>query len=76
MTIVGEVQWYEATPKAKRGFCPTCGSFLFWKANDEDSVSFSLGALEAPTGVRLKRHIFAEDKGDYYDISDGLPLRP
>jgi len=28
---------------------------------------------EPPTGVRLAKHTFVGDKGDYYDIDDGLP---
>ena len=71
--IAGEPVWYEASPVAKRGFCPTCGSFLFWKANDEDTMSVSLGSIDGPTGLRLAHHIFVADKGDYYEIADGLP---
>ena len=56
-----------------RGFCGTCGSFLFWKRDDEDLISFSLGSLDRPTGLQLDRHIFVADKGDYYTIDDGLP---
>lgn len=26
-----------------------------------------------PTGLKLLGHIFVVDKGDYYDIADGLP---
>ena len=34
----GELAWYEATPDARRGFCRTCGSFLFWEpASRSDS---------------------------------------
>ncbi len=33
----------------------------------------AMGALDGPTGLRLARHIFVADKGDYYDIADGLP---
>ncbi len=73
ITITGQVKWYEASADAKRGFCPNCGSFLFWKAHDEDAVSFSLGALDEPTGVKLECHIFVADKGDYYVIDDDLP---
>ena len=73
ITITGDVKWYEASPAAKRGFCPNCGSFLFWKAQDEDEISFSLGALDEPTGIKLECHIFVADKGGYYDINDGLP---
>ena len=71
--ITGDVRWYEASSTAKRGFCPVCGAFLFWKSNDEPNMSFALGALDGPTGVSLQKHIFTASKGDYYDISDGLP---
>lgn len=71
--ITGQVTWYDASPAAKRGFCPRCGAFLFWTAHDEDTISFALGALDTPTGLKLQKHIFTADKGDYYDIGDGLP---
>ena len=73
--IDGPVKWYEATETARRGFCPICGSFLFWTAHDEDTISFALGALDEPTGLRLEKHIFVADKGDYHDIADGLPRK-
>ena len=73
LTITGTVSWFASSPNAKRGFCATCGSFLFWKALDEDTTSFALGAVSNPTGLTLEKHIFAADKGDYYKIADGLP---
>lgn len=76
LEIQGEPRWYGASPEARRGFCPTCGSFLFWKAHDEDRISFALGALDAPTGLKLEKHIFVADRGDYYDIADGVPQQP
>jgi hypothetical protein len=72
LTITGTPQWYEASPNAKRGFCPTCGSFLFWKGHNEDEMGVALGAVDGPTGLTLTRHIFVADKGDYYDITDGI----
>lgn len=74
-TIDGDVRCHASSASARRGFCPTCGTFLFWKHNDEDMMSFSLGALDGPTGLKLGRHIFTAFKGDYYDIADGLPQR-
>jgi hypothetical protein len=32
-----------------------------------------MGAFDGPTGTKLTKHIFVADKGDYYDIADGLP---
>ena len=69
------LRWYTSSDFARRGFCGTCGSVLFWQHMDEDDISISMGAFDPPTGVRLARHIFVADKGDYYDIVDGLPQR-
>jgi hypothetical protein len=68
--------WYAASPEAKRGFCSTCGSALFWKRNDSARTSILAGALELPTGLAAESHIFVADKGDYYEIGDGLPQFP
>lgn len=76
LRIDGPVRWYDSSAQAQRGFCPTCGAFLFWHAHDEDTISFALGALETPTGITLEKHIFCADKGDYYQITDTLPQRP
>ena len=73
LAITGEVRWYSATPGTKRGFCPTCGAFLFWKDDTDPFICFSTGSIDGPTGLRLSKHIFTKDKGDYYDIADGLP---
>ncbi|NCO86955.1 MAG: GFA family protein [Rhodobacterales bacterium] len=73
ISISGEVSWFAASPIARRGFCATCGSFLFWQGNDADNIGFSLGAIDGPTGITVAKHIFVADKGDYYPICDGLP---
>ncbi|WP_299562303.1 GFA family protein [uncultured Sulfitobacter sp.] len=73
LTITGTPTWYAASNTAKRGFCPTCGAFLFWKGLDDPDTGVALGAVDGPTGLRLKRHIFTAEKGDYYDITDNVP---
>lgn len=73
--IKGEenVTWYRSSEKVRRGFCATCGSVLFWDPLEHDIISVAMGAFDKPTGTRLAIHIFVADKGDYYDIADGLP---
>jgi len=75
VTISGEehVTWFRASPKVRRGFCARCGSFLFWDADGREFFDIAAGAFDGPTGVKLAEHIFVADKGDYYDIADGLP---
>jgi hypothetical protein len=69
----GNLTWFDASDNAKRGFCSTCGSILFWKNHDEDFTSILAGSLDDETGVQLEKHIFVEDKGDYYELDDNLP---
>ena len=75
LTVHGEehVAWYQSSEKVRRGFCATCGSSLFFDPPARDWIAIAMGAFETPTGTRLKIHIFVDDKGDYYDIADGLP---
>ena len=68
-----QITWYAASQSARRGFCRTCGSALFWKHKDLDYTSVLAGAFEKPTGLDSESHIFVADKGDYYEIADGLP---
>ena len=78
LTIMGadSVAWFRSSEKVQRGFCSTCGSALFWDPIHKDTIGVAMGAFDAPTDTRLAIHIFVADKGDYYDINDGLPQNP
>lgn len=75
LIITGQenVCWYQSSAKVRRGFCRTCGSFLFWDPRDRDWIAIAMGAFDVPTSTHLEKHIFVAEKGDYYDITDGLP---
>ena len=53
------------------GFCATCGSQMFWDGLG-DNLSIFAGCFDGATGVTISGHIFCADKGDYYEITDGL----
>ena len=65
--------WYQSSEVAQRGFCRECGSSLFWKRGDLDRTGITVGTIDGDSGVHIARHIFCADKGDYYEIADGLP---
>jgi hypothetical protein len=75
LTVTGEdkVGWHQSSEKVRRGFCSVCGSSLFWDPVFRDWIAVAMGALDKPTGARLAKHIFTAEKGDYYEIGDGLP---
>jgi len=68
--------WYESSPGIYRGFCARCGASLFWRDSRREEIDILAGTLDKPTGLKLVDHIFVADKGDYYEITDGLPQRP
>jgi hypothetical protein len=78
LTIRGteQLSWFQSSEKVRRGFCRTCGSSLFFDPLDQAKhpwIGVSMGAFDVPTGTKLRIHIFVGDKGDYYEIADGLP---
>lgn len=75
VTIHGadHVTWFRSSEKVQRGFCNRCGASLFWDPIQKDTIGIAMGAFDAPTNTKLGIHIFVADKGDYYDILDGLP---
>ena len=66
------LKWYRSSEIAQRGFCGDCGSVLFWDDGGTE-ISINAGSLDTPTGLTLTKHIFVDDKSDYYEINDGLP---
>lgn len=76
LTVHGEdrITWYRSSDQAQRAFCSVCGSSLFWQPTMEgyEFTVVAMGLFETPTGTRLAKHIFVGDRGDYYDIEDGV----
>ena len=71
VAITGEVTWYQSSERARRGFFATCGSQMFWDGLG-DNLSIFAGCFDGATGATISGHIFCADKGDYYEITDGL----
>jgi hypothetical protein len=67
------ISWYQSSEKVRRGFCLMCGSTLFFDAVFKDWIAVAMGAFDKPTNVTIEKHIFVSEKGDYYEITDGLP---
>ena len=75
LTIEGEaaITWFQMSEKVRRGFCSTCGSNLFWDPTFQDWTAISMGSIDGDSGTAMNLHIFVAEKGDYYQIADGLP---
>lgn len=60
--------WYQSSPTAKRGFCKTCGSQLFWREVGASRTSIMAGTIDGETNLVMDQQIHTCSKGDYYDL--------
>ena len=70
------LEWFHSSEKVRRGFCNRCGTSLFFDPLDRkkhDWIAIMMGAFDTPTETHMALHIFTAEKGDYYEITDGLP---
>lgn len=65
--------WFESSDVAKRGFCNRCGSSIFWRPAHGKYMAVMAGAIDTPTKLSSREHIYTADASDYYEINDGLP---
>lgn len=60
--------WFRSSEIAQRGFCSQCGSNLFWKPFQADTISIMAGTIDPPTHVESIQNIFVEDMSDYQEL--------
>ena len=74
LQIRGEdsVKWYRSSEKVQRGFCAICGSTLFWSPiiDGYEWTSVAMGCIDTSLDLKISKHTFVADKGNYYEISD------
>jgi hypothetical protein len=64
--------WYSSSKTSRRGFCRDCGSSLFFDHGPEEPIGIAAGSVDGDPGLRLAAHIYVEEAGGYYSISDGV----
>ena len=75
LTDATGLRWHRSSDKARRGFCGTCGSSLFWDPIDKDYIAVAAGTIDPPTGLKTVLQIHTADAGDYYTIRPDVPQR-
>ena len=69
-----QLTWHPV-PGAEYGFCRTCGSSLFWRADSTPTrMSICAGTLEPPTGLHTVEAWWVSQASDYFTRPD-LPER-
>jgi len=78
LTILGEcsLSWYQSSALGRRGFCAHCGANLFLDHAGKPYRVITAGTLNKPTGLQLAVHIFTDEAGDYYELTDDVQKIP
>ena len=63
---------YRSSEWAERGFCPTCGTHLFYHLLPTDEYILSAGLFQ-DQGFELTGQIFIDEKPDFYALKNDTP---
>jgi hypothetical protein len=70
----GEPAWYRSSDHARRGFCSTCGSSLFFEnARFPDELDITTACLDQADALAPTMHIWVSSKLAWARTDDGLP---
>ena len=70
----GDVSWFRSSEWGERGFCPACGSTLFFRLFEGDYINVGAGFFDDPASVpdiTLEIHVDAQP--GYYAFAGGVP---
>lgn len=75
VSFEGEVSRYRSSKVAERGFCPNCGSHLFYYSIPAVHYVIPVGLLDDQTGLNMSGEIYVEDQPDSYAFAGEHPRR-
>ncbi|MEO6173223.1 MAG: GFA family protein [Arenimonas sp.] len=71
-----QLQWYQSSDEAQRGFCKRCGSTLFFKSSRwPDEIHVALSNFQTPVDKAPQVHAFWDTHVDWVVLNDDLPRR-
>lgn len=68
----GEPSEFHSSAKARRGFCRDCGTPLYYRHEDNQHISMSIGAFDEPAGIPLNFQLGMEARLSQVGQLDGL----
>jgi hypothetical protein len=73
--IAGELRWYRSSPRARRGFCGTCGCSMFFESADTPhEIDVAVAILDNANDLPPQMHIWAPSRLDWVRVDDGLAV--
>jgi hypothetical protein len=60
VTVTGEVARYASSDFAERGFCPVCGSHIWFRDTGSDTIELMPGLFDAARDWPLRSEVYAD----------------
>lgn len=67
------IQRYDSSEWAERGFCGQCGTNLFYRLKEADHYILWMGTFDDPGSFTLGSEIYIDEKPALYDFSGNHP---
>ncbi len=64
------IQTFNSSKWATRGFCKVCGSHLFIKDTNSGDYGIAVGLFENQDSICFNRQVFYDHKPDFYQFSN------
>lgn len=73
--VNGSPKKYRSSPGVLRGFCPECGTPLWWEGtwHDVPIQMVPIGTLDNPNVYPPDRHASCSERIEWFDVADDLP---
>ncbi len=71
--FTGDVRSYRSSEWAERGFCPTCGTHLFYRLLQTGEYILGAGLFEPGQDFVMTGQIFIDEKPGYYAFANETP---
>ena len=66
----GEVKRYQSSRFAERGFCPECGSHLFYYSIPGKIYVMPIGLFDDQDGLQMTGEIYVDEQPDHYRFAN------
>ena len=70
VSFSGEINTFRSSQWAERGFCPQCGTHLFYRIVESGQTIIPVGLFEEPADLEFDHQVFIDEKPGYYGFAN------
>jgi hypothetical protein len=72
--LTGKIAVYNSSPGVSRGFCPTCGTPIYYRGSRwPDEIHILIGSMDTPEACPPAHHYHVDEQLPWANYTDGLP---